>query len=307
MLNETTPRSNVQPNAGGLALRSEGKGAGMADERSGDVASQFTVGEVVGQVVTDGGFDYDPEFLFTNAPEPELHGGLEGRLTEDGKLWTPYQCVLLRTPTQTVLVDAGASAAMPSTGLLVNSLAAIGVSPSDIEVVVVTHAHVDHIGGLVEDGALLFPIARHVMSRAEWSTWTSEEVLSHLPDFLADPARAVLPRIADAGLIDLVDGETEVAPRVHLVPAHGHTPGHSVVAVRSGGEELVLLGDSVLDELSLAHPEWVAAPDMDPEETVATRLRLLDRAVADSARVLGYHLPGIHRVERTPDGYRLAS
>ena len=279
----------------------------MVGERAGGVAPTFTVGEVVGQVVTDGGFDYVPEFLFTNAPGPELHGELEGRLTEAGKLWTPYDCVLLRTPTQTVLVDAGGGAEWSSsTGLLLSSLAAVGVTPSDIDLVVVTHAHVDHIGGLVEDGALVFPTARHVMSRVEWSTWTSEEVLSRLPAILADPARAVLPKLEDAGLIDLVEGDTEVAPGIHLVPAHGHTPGHSVVAVRSGVEELVLLADSMFDELSLAHPEWVAVPDMDPDETVATRRRLLDRAVADSTRVLGYHFSGIHRVERTPNGYRFA-
>jgi glyoxylase-like metal-dependent hydrolase (beta-lactamase superfamily II) len=273
----------------------------------GNVSQVFTVGEVVGQVVTDGGFAYVPDFLFANAPESELQDELAGRLTEDGKLWTPYDCVLLRTPTQTVLVDAGGGGAWsPSTGLLLSSLAAVGVQPSDVDLVVVTHAHVDHIGGLVEDGALVFPAARHVVSGVEWSTWTSEEVLSRLPAALADPARRVLPKLENAGLIDLVQGDVEVAPGIYLVPAHGHTPGHCVVAVRSAGEELVLLADSMFDELSLAHPEWTAVPDMDPDETVATRRRLLDRAVSDSVRVLGYHFAGIHRVEHTQGGYRFA-
>ncbi len=278
----------------------------VSEQVSTHVAPDFTIGEVSGQVVTDGGFDYEPGFLFASAPEPQLRDELGGRLTPDGKLWTPYDCVLLRTPTQTVLVDAGGGSGFSSTtGLLLSSLAAVGVGPADIDLVVITHAHVDHIGGLVEGGELVFPEARHVMGRLEWSTWTSEEVLSRLPAVLAEPARNVLPRLERAGLIDLVEGEAEVAPGVHLVPAYGHTTGHCVVAVRSAGEELVLLADSMFDEVSVAHPEWTAVPDMDPDATVATRRRLLDRAAADDARVLGYHFPGIHGVERAADGYRL--
>lgn len=271
------------------------------------VGPLFAVGDVIGQVVTDGGFAYQPDFLFANVPLEQLRRELAGRLGTEGTLWTPYDCVLLRTPTRTVLVDAGGGSSFSSTtGRLVSSLAAAGVRPADIDVVVVTHAHVDHIGGLVENGALVFQGARHVLSRVEWAAWTSEEVLSHLPAVLADPARLVLPKLERAGLADLVEGETEVAPGVHLVPAHGHTPGHSVVAVRSGEEELVLLADSMFDELSLAHPEWAAVPDMDPDQTVATRRRLLDHAVADSVAVLGYHFSGIHRVERAGSGYRFA-
>src|SRR4051794_14960865 len=103
----------------------------MAGEPTGGgVPPAFTVGEVLGQVVTDGGFGYVPGFLFANAPEAQLHDELAGRLTEDGKLWTPYDCVLLRTPTQTVLIDGGGGSEWSSsTGLLLSSLAAVGVQP----------------------------------------------------------------------------------------------------------------------------------------------------------------------------------
>lgn len=269
----------------------------------------FRIGQVTGRVVTDGAFDYDLDFLFPGIPDAERRIALGGRLDAERRLRLPWDCMLLTTPSGTVLIDAGGGgggrAARSADGWLLDSLADAGVAPGDIDVVVVTHAHVDHIGGLVgPDGNPVFPTARHLLARTEWEAWTSEEVLAALPGFLADPARRILPALDRAGLLDLAEGEAEVVPGVTLVPAPGHTPGHSAVAVRDGSGQALLLADAVLDDVLFEHPDWIGVPDMDPEQLVRTRHRLLDQAAADGALVLGYHLEGAGHVERWNGAYR---
>jgi glyoxylase-like metal-dependent hydrolase (beta-lactamase superfamily II) len=267
----------------------------------------FELGEIRCRVVSDGTAPYDPGFVFANADPDELSGALAGRLDAQGLLATPYHCLLLETPDALVLVDTGlgglAAAADAPAGRLLRSLEATGHTPDDVDVVLLSHAHPDHIGGLLDGGRLTFSRARHVMSRTEWEFWTDPDSLGRLPEFLAAPARALLPPLRAADQVELTDGESEVVPGLWLRPAPGHTPGHCVVTVSAGGGQTTFLADALLDALDFAHPDWVSAVDHDPGETERTRRRLLDEAADGGGQVLAYHMSGIGNVERDGGAY----
>jgi glyoxylase-like metal-dependent hydrolase (beta-lactamase superfamily II) len=269
----------------------------------------LTIGEITCHIISDGHAAYTPQFLFANADRDVLDPAIRDRLDEDGNIATPYHCLLLQTPDGNVLVDTGlgrqAAAVGAPAGHLPTMLASAGFSPTNIDIVVVSHAHPDHIGGLITDGALAFPAARHIMSRTEWEFWTSEDTLAQLPEMLAAPARALLPPLLSANVLDLADGETDILTGVQLLPAPGHTPGHCVVAVTSRGASLTFLADTIIDELQLRHPHWISAVDLSAEDTVRTRKRLLDRAATEGSMVMAYHMAANGHIERHGDTYQL--
>jgi glyoxylase-like metal-dependent hydrolase (beta-lactamase superfamily II) len=139
-----------------------------------------------------------------------------------------------------------------------DSLAASGITAGQVDLVIISHAHLDHVGGLtVPAGGRRIPVftrARHYFWRAEWDFWTSGAGLAQVLQELANTARTHLPPVHRAGLVELVSQDIEVLPGVRLLPAPGHTRGHLVVALTSGRDGALYLGDAVLDEANFAHP-----------------------------------------------------
>jgi len=208
----------------------------------------------------------------------------------------PYTALLVDTGSVKVLIDTGAAALGPATGKLAENLATAGFSPESIDVIVLSHGHPDHIAGLPH-----FPNARISMTRIEFSFWTAGETearlrggelygLGPLEHLMADYVRDYLAPEQDR--LQLIDRPTEVAAGVLVFPAPGHTPGHAAVLVSSGRQQLLYVGDALIHPAQFENPQWTSAFDLAREQTVDTRLALLDRAVSDRCMLAAFHVPG---------------
>ncbi len=280
---------------------------------------RFKLGDFQCIAVSDGIHTYAPPtfpppaiFLFTNAPRERLEQTLREHnlYPEQWTEWvSPYICLAVDTGEHRVLVDTGANGLDPNTGKLLQNLKAAGIAPEDIDTVIITHGHPDHIGGNTDsEGRPAFPNAKYVMWQDEWDFWTSEQAETkldeHVREVLLKFARKNLPPIR--GQLELVDHETEIVSGIRALAAPGHTPGHMALAISSGGEQLLCVSDAVLHPIHLEQPEWYSAVDFAPEQVVATRRGLLKRAAAEKALVLALHVPfpGLGHVSQSGDTWQ---
>jgi glyoxylase-like metal-dependent hydrolase (beta-lactamase superfamily II) len=219
----------------------------------------------------------------------------------------PIVCFLARSGGRLVLVDTGcgpASLPLPRRlgleGRLVERLAAGGVRPEEVDTVLLTHLHPDHVGAALAHGEgeprARFPRARYLVHRAEWEAWSRPETQRAFPMPFFDQLLAPLERL---GALELIGDEHPVAPAITAIHTPGHTPGSVSALIASAGEKAIVWGDAFVHPASVSEPDWRFLRDMDHEIAAATRRRLLDRVVGEGMIVASAHLPerGLGRVE----------
>jgi glyoxylase-like metal-dependent hydrolase (beta-lactamase superfamily II) len=232
---------------------------------------------------------------FIKAPFADVERALDQAFMPHDKLATPFTTLIVNTGKKLVLIDTGTGGQIAaSAGALRDNLAAAGIDPKAVDQIVISHFHPDHINGIKDkDNALIFPNAEIMVPEPEWAYWMSDANMN-----AAEPDLKLTFRNQRRIFSDIAEQVTrfapgkDVAPGIETLAAPGHTPGHTVFAIHSGNDSLLVLGDTAQHPAVFArHPDWQAAFDVDGPEAIATRKTIFDRAAADRMLVTGYHFP----------------
>ena len=251
--------------------------------------------------------------LIRNASRDDVNKALTDAFLEPGVLPITFTALMVNTGSKLILIDTGTAGQLTGTaGVMMDNLAVAGVKPADIDAVVISHFHPDHINGIkTKDGGKVFPNAEIMVPEPEWTFWMDEANLHRhegtvpLHRYFLN-ARRIFRDIA--GEVTRFTPGKPVMPGIDSIAAFGHTPGHCAFALHSGTQSLLVISDTArLPYLFVRHPEWQPFFDMDGPLAVASRKALLDRAAADRMPVQGYHFPfpGSGHIARTRTGFEL--
>lgn len=269
---------------------------------------RFTIGQFEVTTINDGAVQLDgPHPIFgENQPADAVMALAEENFLPPDRMEIGFTPVVVNTGASLVVFDSGNGAARrPNAGNLAAALGRAGYSPDQVDVVVLTHFHPDHIGGLMEDGQPLFSNARYVAPSTEYDFWTHPDRMSGPTESFATLTASNVKPLADN--MTFIGNEAEVVPGIRGISAFGHTPGHTAFHVESDGRRILLGGDFCNHYVvSMQVPDWHVRFDMDKEGAAATRRTLLDMLATDRIPFTSYHMPfpAVGYVERMGQGYR---
>jgi glyoxylase-like metal-dependent hydrolase (beta-lactamase superfamily II) len=273
--------------------------------------STFRLGSWSVTSISDGHFERPlAEGFVRNAKLAQVQAALEDAGLPTDRVTIPLNCFLVDTGPRKVLIDTGTgSFGAPTSGRLMAHMGAAGIDPASIDTVLISHFHGDHINGLRDrEGRAVFPNARVMVPAPEWDWWMDDRRMNAQPvdqrgGFAA--ARRVFGPMAST--VERFEPGRELLPGIVSMPAYGHTAGHTMFMLSSGGQRMLYWGDLTnIAALFVRNPDWQVSFDMDPEAARRTRRRVMEMALAENVTVAGFHLEngGVGRLARQGSGYR---
>ena len=301
-----------------LAKPSQGRAAAPAIGRQVAGIYRYKVGDIECTSVNDGARTFPmPDGFVRNVSKEQALAAAEAARWPKGMVTVPFNPQLINTGGKLVLIDSGNGIAQfePSKGAVgrtIANLAAAGVQPKDIDVVLMSHLHPDHINGIrAADNSMAFPNAEIMVPGKDWDFWMSAENAAKaesnpmMKNYFANVQKIY------AGIESKVtkyDWDKEIAPGITAIGTPGHTPGHTSFVLASGSSKVLIQSDVTnIPELFLRNPDWHVAFDIDPQQAAQTRHKFYDMAAAEKALVIGFHFtfPSQGYVEKDGAGYRL--
>jgi len=276
------------------------------------VNTTIVSGELKLHVINDGFMQLPMGFVFGNAPEEELTELLNSNQLPLDAVSPPCNITVLETETGLVVFDVGGGTNfLPNLGGFFDAFLEAGFDPERVTDVVFTHAHPDHLWGIIDDfDEIIFPEATFHIAQREFDFWMADDTLSKM-----SPERQSFAVGAKNRLSELADqfrffafGD-EILPNVEAVDTSGHTAGHTAFVVH-GDKPTMIVGDALTHPvISFEKPHWPTGSDHDMEKGIATRKALLDRLSHDQMQIIGYHLTnnGVGRVEKTAEAFRFVA
>lgn len=241
-----------------------------------------------------------------NAEQAEVDQLMRDNLLPANKYRPGFSPMVINTGKDLIVFDTGNGergfVPRPAGGWLAAQLAPAGFKPEDVDIVVLSHGHPDHIGGVLEGGKPLFPNARYVIGGVEYDFWAGDKPSGDL-EKLAGLFRDYMVPLAEK--TSFIKPGDEVVPGIRASAAYGHTPGHLTYDIESDGKRLVFWGDCAHHQVaSLVRPDWHCVFDVDREMGAKTRARVFDKVTTDRVAVSGFHMPfpSLGYVEKRKEG-----
>lgn len=249
----------------------------------------FKLGKMACLVITDG------QILVPDPPVP----GSSGRANTPSGQIMDVLCLFINTGKNKILIDSGCGDNFQrSTGKLLQNLKANGILPGEIDTIIYTHGHSDHVAGSFDTtGRPVFSNARYVIARKEWEGWVTHPERKELEPMFSAARQHLIPRREKC---DLIEDDEEVLPGIRLIAAPGHTPGNIMVELTSGSQQMLCLGDLIHSPLEFSQPDYYGFLDVYPEQAIQTRTRILSQMADSGTQVFACHFrfPGLGRIIR---------
>jgi glyoxylase-like metal-dependent hydrolase (beta-lactamase superfamily II) len=282
---------------------------------------KYKVGDAEITALYDGIWEkaHDAKY-FGNATIPEVKQALAQAGLTTAFVPIPITVFVVRLNGKLVLCDVGGGDQVQAfnpksvfvSGKMMANMKTAGIDPKEIETVLISHFHPDHIFGLLEKktNAPVFPNAEIIVPAVEYKWWTDPSLIGRLPAARKPLAQRIQLVIPNWKNVLPVEGEDEVVPGIRFVKAPGHTPGHTAFHVSSGNAQLMISSDAAyVPALCMGHPAWHGSFDQDGAMAEASRRKLLDRVIADQMMICGSHFPwpGLARIAKDGESYTLTT